>query len=153
DLAHRQILKIAQRPIPRGAPKGEIPSDQRLEERFVYLPHPSRTSARRGEEVDALFLAVAELYPLAFRHEGRATRVHPYALLLHRRARVLIARAVAGDEIRHFTFEAMTDIVPDEEQRFALPPDFDIAAWLHGAFGVARPAPRTRVVVEFDPRV
>jgi predicted DNA-binding transcriptional regulator YafY len=153
DLVHRQILQIAQRPIARTAGKGEIPSDQRLEDRFVYLPHPPRAPAKRGEEVDALFLAVAELYPLFFRYAGRAVEAHPYAMVLHRGALVLVALELASGDLARFAFERMSDIVPDEKRHFELPPDFDLRAWLQGAFGVARPGPRTRVVVEFDPRV
>jgi len=153
DLAHRQILQIAQRPAARTAGKGEIPSDQRLEERFVYLAHPPRAPAKRGEEVDALFLAVAELYPLTFRYAERKIEAHPYAMVLNKGALVLLARDVATGEIARYAFERMSDIVYDEARRFELPADFDLTAWLHGAFGVARPGPRTRVVVEFDARV
>jgi predicted DNA-binding transcriptional regulator YafY len=149
DLLHRQVLQIAQRP----AARGEIPSDQRLEERFVYLAHPPRAPAKRGEEVDALFLAVAELYPLRFRYAERKVEAHPYAMVLHRGSLVLLARDLASGDVGSFAFERMSDIVPDEARRFELPSDFDLNAWLQGAFGVARPGPRTRVVVEFDARV
>jgi predicted DNA-binding transcriptional regulator YafY len=34
-----------------------------------------------------------------------------------------------------------------------LPHDFEADDFVHGAFGVAPPAPRARVTIEFDPRV
>lgn len=151
DLAHRQILQLAQRPT-RGVTKGEIASDQRLEERFVYLPHPPRELARRGEEVDAVFLAVAELFALHFLYDGVARKLHPYAMVMHKGAIVVVGWELGAAEVRTFAFERMIGVTAHEDERFPLPTDFDVAPFLHGAFGVARPGPRTRVVVEFDAR-
>ncbi len=153
DLAHRQILQLAQRPARAPNVKGEIPSDQRLEERFVYLPHPSPGHTKRGEEIDAAFLAVAELYTLNFRHgDGEPVNAHPYAMVLHKGAIVLVAKDLRTGIVRCFSFDKMSNVSPDETQRFELPADFDVSTYLHGAFGVAHPGPRTRVLLEFDAR-
>jgi predicted DNA-binding transcriptional regulator YafY len=149
DLAHRQILQLAQRPT-RGVMKGEIAGDQRLDERFLYLPHPPRAIAKRGEEVDALFLAVAELCALRFSYDAQARHVHPYAMVLHKGAIAIVGWELGANEVRVFAFERMSDITAHEEERFPLPTDFDVGPFLHGAFGVSRPGPRTRVIVEFD---
>jgi len=152
DLAHRQILQLAQRPT-RGVVKGELASDQRLEERFVYLPHPPRAIAKRGEEVDAIFLAVAELYALRFTYDAQARHLHPYAMVVHKGAIVVVGWEIGPGEVRCFAFERMGNVTAHEEERFPLPADFDVTPFLQGAFGVARPGPRTRVVVEFDAKV
>src|SRR5512140_2414783 len=103
DLAHRQILQLAQRPT-RGVVKGEIASDQRLEERFVYLPHPPRAIAKRGEEVDAIFLAVAELYALRFTYDAQPRHLHPYAMVVHKGAIVVVGWEIGPGEVRCFAF-------------------------------------------------
>ncbi len=149
DLAHRQILQLAQRPT-RGVVKGEIASDQRLEERFIYLPHPPRTITKRGDEVDAIFLAVAELYALRFSYGEKARHLHPYAMVVHKGAIVVVGWELGAAEVRCFAFERMSDVTAYEEERFPLPADFDVTPFLQGAFGVVRPGARTRVVVEFD---
>ena len=158
DNALRQVQQVAQRPVRSGA-KGELPSDQRLEERLLYLPHPPRNFTQRGEELDALFLAVAELFPLRFRYpsgeSGKPLRVnmHPYAMVLHRGSIHVVGKDLASDEVSAFAFERMTDTTPDEQTRFTLPADFDVKRHLHGEFGVGRAAAKQRVLVEFDARV
>jgi hypothetical protein len=46
----------------------------------------------------------------------------------------------------------MSDVEASEVERFELPPEFEIADWLHGDFGVARAPRAVRLLVEFDPR-
>jgi predicted DNA-binding transcriptional regulator YafY len=160
DLAHRQMLQLAQRPGRAGV-KGEVPNDHRLEERFLVMAPAPRTHPKRGEEIDALFLAVAELHPLRFRYieaddaptRAVAAEVHPYAMIVDKGAISLLAADPTSDEIRCYAFERMLDVSPDESRRFELPVEFDAADYVNGAFGVARPGPRTRVLVEFDATV
>ncbi len=161
DLALRQVEQVAHRPIVRTAVRGEAPGDARLEGRFAYVPPAPRAYANRSEDVDEAFQAVAELRVLRFRYrdpgadaEERGARVqaHPYALVLHGGGIACIAHDVGRAVARAFLFERMTELEATPDERFELPPDFDIADWLQGDFGVAR-APRTvKLLVEFEPR-
>lgn len=157
DLALGQILRVAQRPVRSGA-KGEIDGDTRLERRLVHLPAPARASAARGEELDDLFAAVANLRAVRFRPraragEPRAERVtlHPYGMVLHEGSVVLVGRAVERDALEAWPFDRTSEVRVVEDERFELPESFDLMTWLHGAQGVAEPASSPlRALVEFD---
>lgn len=162
DLALDQIAKVAQTPF-RAASKAEISGERRLEDRFFFVPPPARSYAARGEDLDELFRAVADLRVLRYRPrvragEPRAERIafHPYAMVVHQGAiLVLGARVVAGrpdSEVDVVPLETMTELRTSETERFELPDDFDVGAFVHGELGVARPA-RSRFMVEFDARV
>lgn len=171
DLALSQIAKVAQTPF-RAQGKAEISGDRRLENRFVIIPPPARSYAARGEDLDELFRAVADLRVLRYKPRlprgtimpppPRATdardRVafHPYALVVYEGAIVVLgAHPTEGRsqlEVDVVPLESMTDIRTSETERFDLPDTFDAATFVHGDFGVARPS-RTRFVVEFDARV
>jgi predicted DNA-binding transcriptional regulator YafY len=168
DVALRQVEQVAHRPALRTAVRGEAASDARLEERFAYVPPAPRAYANRGEDVDELFHAVAELRVLRFRYrEGaaeaskdskdgreRGARItgHPYALVLHGGAIACVARDVDRGTARAFLFDRMADLEASTGEHFELPPDFEIADWLQGDFGVGS-APRTvKLLVEFELR-
>ncbi len=169
DVALRQIEQIAHRPAVRTAMRGEAANDARLEERFAYVPPSPRTYANRGEDVDELFQAVAELRILRFRYRdgaldarergadgrerGARITAHPYALVLQGGAIACVARDVDRGEARAFFLDRMADLEASTAERFELPPDFEIGDWLQGDFGVGR-APRTvKLLVEFELRV
>jgi predicted DNA-binding transcriptional regulator YafY len=153
DVTMREVLQIARRPT-RGAVKGEVPSDQRLEERFVFVPSPARSYAHKAEELDDLFQAVAELRPLHFRYRGgKRLTAHPYAMVMHDGGISCIALDPEAGEVKVFAFEAMQETRASTEARFEIPPGFDVGQYLHGALGVlaaARGTKPTRVIVEFD---
>jgi predicted DNA-binding transcriptional regulator YafY len=179
DLALRQVEQIAHRPPIRPAVRGDLPNDARLEGRFTYVPSVPRAYANRSDDVDKLFQAVAELHVLRFRYRdeadggpnGQGARITacPYALVLHGGSITCVARDVSGlpgraiaaaapddewtDAARAFLFDRMSDLEASEEQHFELPPDFELAEWLHGDFGIARTSRTVRLLVEFDPRV
>jgi predicted DNA-binding transcriptional regulator YafY len=163
DLALRQIEQIAHRPAARVTLKGEAPSDARLEDRFAYVPPPARAYGNRSEEIDEVFQAVAEQRVLRFRHrdgtrgaaEGRGARVtlHPWALVLHDGAIACLGHDVDRGQARAFPLDRMSDVSASEAERFEVPADFDLAQWLHGAFGIARAVRNVRIAVEFDARV
>ncbi len=172
DVMHRQVQQVATRPGPskgKGPAQGEILGDTRLEERFVYLPHPAVSYGSRGEEIDDLFRAAADLHVVHFRYRSEATRergergergetpaerivAHPYVVFLHRGAISLVARDVGAGELRAFAVERMADLSLRAEERFALPPDVRATDFTHGAFGVTADASKVRVLVEFDAR-
>jgi predicted DNA-binding transcriptional regulator YafY len=169
DLVHREMLQVANRPAGRGPSQGEIRADTRLDERFHYLAHPAFSHAGRGEEIDDVFRATADLHAVQFRYRAITAALpgaaaargalsvetvvaHPYALLLYRGALSLVARDVARGEVRAFAFERVTDLAIREEERFTLPADLRAADFAHGAFGVCAQAPAVRVLVEFDAR-
>jgi predicted DNA-binding transcriptional regulator YafY len=166
DVALRQVEQVAHRPAVRTAVRGEAASDARLEERFAYVPPSPRTYANRGEDVDELFQAVAELRVLRFRYRDgaveagkdgrdRGARItgHPYALVLQGGAIACVARDADRGEARAFLFDRMTDLEASTGERFELPPDFEIGDWLQGDFGVGRAARTVKLLVEFELRV
>lgn len=161
DLALGQIAKVAQTPF-RTHGRAQISGEQGLEGRFFWLPPPSRSYAQRGEDLDELFRAVADLRVLRFRPRtpagtARAERVafHPYAMVVHKGSIVLLgarghASAAAGVEV--IALEAMTEIRSSETEHFELPSSFDVADYIHGEFGLGEPT-KVRALVEFEARV
>ena len=168
DVALRQVEQVAHRPAVRTAVRGEAASDARLEERFAYVPPSPRTYANRGEDVDELFQAVADVCVLRFRYregsaepgkEGKDGRdrgaritAHPYALVLHGGAIACVARDVDRALSRVFLLDRMTDLEASTGERFELPADFELAEWLQGDFGVGRASRTVKVLVEFEQR-
>jgi predicted DNA-binding transcriptional regulator YafY len=159
DVAMRQILQLAQRPVRIGA-KGEIPHEGRLEDRMLFLGPQPRAYAARGEELDHLFQAVAELRVLRLRYRRRAAEkpermtLHPYAMFAHDGALHCVGLHVESGRVDALSFDKMSDLVSFEDERFVLPEDLEPESFLHGELGVATPAQGSmRVLVEFDARV
>jgi predicted DNA-binding transcriptional regulator YafY len=168
DVALRQVEQVAHRPAVRTALRGEVASDARLEERFAYVPPSPRAYTNRGEDVDELFRAVADLRLLRFRYRDGAPEesrdakdgrdraritAHPYALVLQGGAIACVARDVDRGVARAFVFDRMTDLEASAAERFELPADFEIADWLQGDFGVGRAPRSVKLLVEFELRV
>ncbi len=158
DVALRQIEQVAHRPFVRASVRGDIASEARLEDRFVYVPSIARAYANRSDDVDRAFQAMAELSVLTFRYREDASarevkvRAHPYALVIHRGAIVCVARDVERASTRAFAFDRMSGLEAKSEDRFELPADFTIGDWLQGDFGVARSPRASKLLVEFEPR-
>ena len=157
DLALGQIAKIAQTPF-RTSGKTEISGERRLEDRFFVLAPAARSYAARGEDVDELFRAVADLRVLRFRPrvgtQQKPERIafHAYAMVVHKGAIWVVGARVGARELDILPLESMTEVRTSETEHFELPETFDLAEYLHGEFGLALPA-RGRFVVEFDARV
>ncbi len=158
DIALGHIEKLAQTPF-RAAGKSEISGENQLESRFFVLPHAPRSYSARGEDLDELFRAVADLRVLRYRPRSRAGEPRPervtflpYAMVVHRGAIVLLGAKKGAGEVEIVPFESMTEVRTSETERFTLPSDFDVSAYVHGEFGIA-PPPRARALVEFDARV
>jgi predicted DNA-binding transcriptional regulator YafY len=180
DVLLSQIRAVGGRAVRSGS-IGEAVADVHLDERFFFLPPPARSFAARGDDLDALFRAVAMLLPLSLRirrdpaERPERVTIHPYGLVAHGGSLFIVGPEVPGaerterskaggvggnahdhdsgkDEIIIVPFERTSDLRPVEKNRFFLPAEFDLGAYLHGAFGVAKPV-RERVVIEFDARV
>lgn len=161
DLALGHVEKVAQTPF-RAQGRAQISGEQGLEGRFFWLPPASRSYAARGEDVDELFRAVADLRVLRFRPRTgagapRAERVvfHPYAMVVHDGAIVCVgargqARAPSDAEV--VPFDGMTELRSSETEHFELPPSFDVSHYVHGEFGLGKPS-KVRALVEFEARV
>ncbi len=161
DLALSHIEKVAQIPF-RTQGRGEISGERGLAGRFFWNPPPARSYAARGEDLDEVFRAVADLRVLRFRPrtragEAKAERVifHPYAMVVHDGSIVVLGvrshpRATDGVEV--IPIESMSDIRTSETEHFVLPAHFDVTDYVHGEFGVGRPS-KVRAIVEFDARV
>lgn len=163
DLALAQIAKIAQTPF-RASGKTEISGERQLEDRFLVVPGTARNYAARGEDLDELFRAVADLRVLRYRPRPRAgapraerVSFHPYALVVHEGAILVVgvhpspARGAAREEVEVLLLDRMTDVRTSETEHFELPADFEVAQYVHGELGVAPPS-RARFLVEFDVR-
>lgn len=170
DVLMRTLLQVAQRPI-RTQTREEIPSDQRFEDRLLFVPGAVRKYATLAEDFDRVFTATAQMrvltYQLADSREARearppATRAPrttacPYAIVVHKGSFfVLVAALGKPADVRAVPLHHMRDCVATDE-RFTLPADFEASAYLQGEFSPAATAPadapRPRVVVEFDARV
>jgi len=161
DLALGHVEKVAQTPF-RAQGRAQISGEQGLEGRFFWLPPPSRSYASRGEDMDELFRAVADLRVLRFRPRtpagaARAERVvfHPYAMVVHKGSIVSLgvrSQARAPTDAEVVPFEAMTELRSSETEYFELPASFDVTHYVHGEFGLGKPS-KVRALVEFDARV
>jgi predicted DNA-binding transcriptional regulator YafY len=155
DVALRQVEQIAHRPLVRAAVRGDIAGHVRLDDRFAYVPPVARGYANRSEDVDAAFQAVAELSVLTFRYRDGSSAeasvtAHAYALVIHRGAIVCIARDLTRNVTRAFAFDRMSELTASDGRHFELPPDFKIADWLQGDFGLARSPRSIKFLVEFE---
>ncbi|HEY1960419.1 MAG TPA: WYL domain-containing transcriptional regulator [Polyangiaceae bacterium] len=152
DVAHRQLLQVAERPL-RTAHTVDIQPTARLEDRVVVVPYPARSYVASGGDLDEIFRAAAELRVVQFRFRDEArVRVCPYVIALHDGAVHCVGLDVARDAVRAFPLEGIRDATT-EAQRFELPIDFDPERLVLGAFGPVETEDRRRAVIEFDARV
>lgn len=157
DLALAQIAKVAQTPF-RTSGRSEISGDRKLEDRFFFVSPPARSYAARGEELDEVFRAVADLRVLRYRARTRAGEAkpkekiafHPYAMVVHEGA-ITVIGVRPGAAIELLSVDTMTEIRTSETERFTLPDSFDVTHYVHGQLGIARPT-KTPFIVEFDAR-
>jgi predicted DNA-binding transcriptional regulator YafY len=162
DLALREILQIAHRPTKSASGRPDVSPDLRLEDRFLYVPAATRSYAAKSDDLDELFQSVAELRALRFLYRapgalksdrGRPVKAHPYALVVHDGALHCIGRSLSDSGVRVFAFDRMSEVEAQPDERFVLPPDFEVADFIQGAFGLGRAVRATRVVVEFDAKL
>lgn len=152
DLALGQIAKVAQTPFRTG--KTEISGDSKLESRFVFAGGFAKSYAARGEDLDELFRAVADLRVVHYRpRAARSERAvfRPYAMVMHDGAIYVVGTPPIGD-IEALPLESMSDIRSSETERFDLPAGFDVNHYVHGELGVGRLG-KARFTVDFDARV
>jgi predicted DNA-binding transcriptional regulator YafY len=150
DVAHRQLLRLAERPL-RAAHTVDIQSNARLEERIVVVPYPARSYLAQGGDLDEIFRAAAELRVVAFRFEQERVRACPYVIAVHDGCVACVGLDLKRTAVRVFPLDAIAD-AEVEAQRFELPPDFDPERLVLGAFGPVPIEDQRRAVIEFDPR-
>jgi predicted DNA-binding transcriptional regulator YafY len=151
DVAHRQLLQMAERPM-RTAHTVDIHENARLEQRVVVVPYPARSYVANGGDLDEIFRAAAELRVVRFRHGDERVRACPYVIALHGGSVHFVALDLARAIVRAFPLDGIRDAVT-EAQRFELPVDFDPERLVLGAFGPVPDEDRRRAVIEFDARV
>jgi predicted DNA-binding transcriptional regulator YafY len=95
---------------------------------------------------------VAESRETKTRVAGRDERfvLHPYALVVFRGDLYCIGKNIDAGRVEVFSFDGIAEAAPSEKRRFVVPDDFNLAAYVHGPFGVHAPDALQRVTVEFD---
>ncbi len=151
DVAHRQLLQMAERPL-RTAHTVDIQENARLEDRVVVVPYPARSYVANGGDLDEIFRAAAELRVVKFRFGSERVRACPYVIALHAGCVHCVALDLAKDAVRDFPLDQIRDAAT-EAMRFELPHDFDPERLVLGAFGPVPIEDRRRAVIEFDARV
>ncbi|HEY2369574.1 MAG TPA: WYL domain-containing protein [Polyangiaceae bacterium] len=151
DVAHRQLLQMAERPL-RTAHTVDIHENARLEQRVVVVPYPARSYVANGGDLDEIFRAAAELRVVRFRFDDERVRACPYVIALHGGSVHFVALDLGRATVRAFPLDGVRDAVTEAE-RFELPLDFDPERLVLGAFGPVPSADRRRAVIEFDARV
>lgn len=151
DVAHRQLLQMAERPL-RTAHTVDIHENARLEQRVVVVPYPARSYVANGGDLDEIFRAAAELRVVRFRFGDERVRACPYVIALHRGSVHFVALDLVRGTVRAFPLDGVRDAVTEAE-RFELPIDFDPERFVLGAFGPVPDEDRRRAVIEFDARV
>ena len=171
DIAFGEVQRIAERPT-KTATRGEVSHDAAIHRRFLFVPGAVRNYSGRGEDIDALFHAVAERRMLAVvSRDGTTFRFATYGLAFWDGS--LLAVGVREGERdnddrsgRSATYEALRtdtaiEMLPLETMRtltverptFRVPEGFDLELLFEGAFGPKVPGPKVRITVEFDARV
>lgn len=155
EVVNRELLKVAHRPTKRGV-RGEVRSDTRLEDRFIVLPQPYRTYPQQAPFIDDLFQATANLVAVdATFRDARGARVesvyHPYAIVLHDGAVFVIGLAVATKVTAITPLAHFERVAVRSGSSFALPNDFEVAAYLDGQCGLAEGPALHVVTIDFDP--
>lgn len=155
EIAFGQIAKIAETPFKL---KDQISGERGLEDRFFWLPPTAATY--RGDDLDELFRAVADLRVLRFRPRAKSQAsdpreralLHPYAMIVHDGSVYVIGALASTNTTDVIALDAMSELRASETEHFDLPASFDVTSWVHGDLGVARPS-RARAIIEFEARV
>ena len=148
DVAHRELLQVAERPL-RAAHTVDIQPGARLDERVVIVPYPARSYVANGGDLDEIFRAAAELRVVRFRADGRHVRVCPYVLAIHNGSVDCIGLDIDRNEVRVFPLDVIREAEIDN-RRFELPADLDPERLVFGAFGSVPSGDGRRAVIEFD---
>lgn len=159
DIAFGEVQRIAERPT-RTATKGEVSHDAAIHRRFLFVPGAVRNYGGRGEDIDALYHAVAERRMLAIvGRDGASFRFATYGLAFWDGSLLAVGvretEASAEDReppIEMLSLEAMRSLTV-ERPTFHVPEGFDLEPLFEGAFGPKVPGPKARITIEFDARI
>lgn len=147
----RELEKLATRPG-RTAQQGELSPEAQLEGRFFAVVARGPRTPDRGEELDALFSAVAGRHVLTAKNDGKRLKVEPYAMVLEHGRVVMVGKDLATGAVKAWPFDTLTDLTMGSAT-YELPEGFDVEPYYAGAFGFDDRAHRVRVVIEFDETV
>jgi predicted DNA-binding transcriptional regulator YafY len=155
ELAYQNLLQLAQRP--GRSLEGDVPPGTHLEDRLLVLHEPARAYAKKSDQLDDLFQAVAQLRVVRLRVEGASIECHPCAIVMAFGAIHCIVRPAntpskKGDAMRALRLDEIEE-TKVLDARFSLPEGFDARAWVQGVFGLSPPGPSRRVIVELDAHV
>lgn len=152
EITFRELEKLATRPG-RTAQQGELSPDAHLEGRFFAVVPRGPRLPGRGEELDALFSAVAARHVITARWQERGQsrdlRVEPYAMVLEHGRVIMVGKDLQAGGMHAWPFDQLSD-VSMTQTRYELPRGFDVEPYYGGAFGFEDHQDRVRVVVEFD---
>jgi predicted DNA-binding transcriptional regulator YafY len=158
DALYSDIRAVAHRPT-RPSMRGEAPHDGRLEERLVVHVPMAKHYRDRAEQLDMVVEGLRDNCALHIRlvrpapFDSAKVTLEPYALVTHQAEVHCIGRDVVTNQVRVLRLDEVAEVVVAAEQRFVLPQDFDVRAYLDGVCGVVAPGPRTEVLLEFDAQV
>ena len=144
----RELEKLATRPG-RTAQQGELSPEAQLEGRFFAVGARGPRTPGRGEELDALFSAVAGRHVLTVKVDGARKKVEPYAMVLEHGRVVMVGKDLAAGAVQAWPFDTLSELGVTAES-YELPEGFDVEPYYSGAFGFDDRPRRVRVVVEFD---
>ncbi len=152
-----QDLESAFEKIREALPSRSLPYLDRIQRLFATRPDPFKDYSDKQEVIAAVIEATLHQQQAKIDYFSFTSRrvksytLDPYRVVYHHGGLYLYARAHEYAEVRTFAVERIERIELLEEN-FEIPPDFDVAAYARGAFGIAGGEPE-EVEIEFDSAV
>ena len=149
-----QDLESAFEKIREALPSRSLPYLDRMQRLFATRPDPFKDYSEKREVIAAVIEATlhqqqAEIDYFSFTSRRvKSYTLDPYRVVYHHGGLYLYARVHEYDEVRTFAVERI-ERIELLEANFEIPPDFDVAAYARGAFGIAGGEPED-VEIEFD---
>jgi predicted DNA-binding transcriptional regulator YafY len=147
DAAFKDLHRVAERPV--RTQRGEVAADAKLERRFFFASGPTRNFSARGDDIDSIFMAVAQSRVISFVPLGKKERTFmvPHALVAQNGT--LAVFSLEGARPWSVTLEEMGPVTVEATQ-FKSPEDLDPSRWLT-PLGLEREGEKPeRIVLEFD---
>ena len=149
-----QDLESAFEKIREALPSRSLPYLDRIQRLFAARPDPFKDYSEKQEVIAAVIEATLHQQQARIDYFSFTSRrvksytLDPYRVVYHHGGLYLYARAHEYDEVRTFAVERI-ERIELLDANFEIPPDFDVAAYARGAFGIAGGEP-VDVEIEFD---